>query len=160
MLDINVLIQIRTNAKQCWNRFNIEKNRKMKLFACCNQILLRNVLRDCICVLCRACNFDHARRIFNSNGRRILIGRYLVFSFILSASSSIDSCLLIFVMHRILCLLLLHQLNSCLLLFKGFQWFLVVRKIVLNIKCLSLIFFSKSFSVWQDNRIKTLNLYT
>ena len=52
----------------------------MKSFACCNQILLRNVLRDCICALCRACNFDHARRIFNSNGRRILIDQYLVFS--------------------------------------------------------------------------------
>ena len=52
----------------------------MKSFACYNQILLRNVLRDCICALCRACNFDHARRIFSSNGRRILIGQYLVFS--------------------------------------------------------------------------------
>ena len=73
IFDINALIQIRINAKQCWSRFNIEKNRKMKSFTCYNQILLRNVLRDCICVLYRACSFDHVRRIFSSNERRIFV---------------------------------------------------------------------------------------
>ena len=106
MLDINTLIQIKINAKQCWNRSNTEKNRKMKPFACCNQILFRNVLSDCICALCRACNFYHNKRIFNSNERRILIK--LVFSPILPTSNPINSCLLIFTMHHILCLLSLH----------------------------------------------------
>ena len=80
----------------------------MKLFVYCNQIFFRNVFRDCICVLYRACNFDHAKRIFNNNEKRILIDQYLIFSLILSASNSIDSCLLIFAMYYILYFLLLH----------------------------------------------------
>ena len=97
----------------------------MKSFTYYNQILFRNVLRDCICalyhILCRACNFDHAKRIFNNNERRIFINRYLVFPPIFSTSYLIDSCLLIFTMHRIFYLLSLHQLNFYLLLFKEFQ---------------------------------------
>ena len=90
----------------------------MKLFACYNQIFLRNVLRDYICALYRACNFDHIKRIFNSNERRILID---LFSLIFLISNSINSCLLIFAIYYILYLLLLHQLNFCLFLFKEFR---------------------------------------
>ena len=53
----------------------------MKSFAYCNQILFRNVLRNCICVLCRACNFDHDKRIFNNNERRILVNILFFHSF-------------------------------------------------------------------------------
>ena len=93
----------------------------MKSFVCYNQILFRNILRDCICDLCRACNFDHDKRIFNSNERRILINQYFVFSFLFLVSNLIDSCLLIFAMHYIFYFLLLYQLNFCFLLFKEFR---------------------------------------